>query len=126
MSRVSKGVWSLIFVGLMISLIIAGVVSYYADPNPDGLERVAEDQGFIEDAADSANAEIFASDYGIAGVEDERLSVGLAGVSRHRRHGGLSWDSDSFWFLGRGRQPIKEASMITHCLAPKQKGSARR
>jgi hypothetical protein len=102
MSRVSKGVWSLIFVGLMISLIIAGVVSYYADPNPDGLERVAEDQGFIEDAADSANAEIFASDYGIAGVEDERLSVGLAGalgiVVMIVVGFGL------FWFLGRGKK----------------------
>jgi hypothetical protein len=102
MSRMSKGVWSLVFVGLMISLIIAGVVSYYADPNPDGLERVAEDQGFIEDAADSANAEIFASDYGIAGVEDERLSVGLAGalgiVVMIVVGFGL------FWFLGRGKK----------------------
>lgn len=107
MSRVSKGVWSVIFVGLMISLIIAGVVSYYADPNPDGLERVAEDQGFIEDAADSANAEIFASDYGIAGVEDERLSVGLAGVLGIVVMVVVGFGL--FWFLGRGKKPTNIA-----------------
>lgn len=75
-----KALWTLIFVGLMVSLIIAGFVSFYADPNPDGLERVAEDTGFIDSATDSANAGLPTADYGIAGVEDERLSVGLAGV----------------------------------------------
>ncbi len=102
MSRTSKGVWSVIFVGLMISLIIAGVVSFYADANPDGLERVAEDQGFIEDAADSANAEIFASDYGIAGVEDERLSVGLAGLLGVVVMVVVGFGL--FWLLGRGKK----------------------
>ncbi len=102
MSRTSKGVWSVIFIGLMISLIIAGVVSFYADPNPDGLERVAEDQGFIEDAADSANAEIFASDYGIAGVEDERLSVGLAGLLGIVVMVVIGFGL--FWLLGRGKK----------------------
>ena len=75
-----KALWTVIFVGLMVSLIIAGFVSFYADPNPDGLERVAEDTGFIASATDSANAGLPTADYGIAGVEDERLSVGLAGV----------------------------------------------
>lgn len=102
MSRVNKGVWFLIFIGLVISLIIAGVVSFYADSNPDGLERVAEDQGFLETAADSANAEIFASDYGIAGVEDERLSVGLAGVLGIVIM--IVVGFGLFWFLGRGKK----------------------
>jgi len=102
MSRMSKGVWSVVFVGLMISLVIAGVVSYYADPNPDGLERVAEDQGFIEDAAESANAEIFASDYGIAGVEDDRLSVGLAGLLGIVVMVIVGFGL--FWLLGRGKK----------------------
>lgn len=75
-----KGVWTVIFVGIAVSLIVAGFVSFYADPNPDGLEKVAEDTGFIDTAQDSANAEIPLADYGVAGVEDERLSVGLAGI----------------------------------------------
>jgi cobalt/nickel transport protein len=97
-----KGVWTLVFIGLVLSLIIAGVVSFYADPNPDGLERVAEDQGFIEDAQDSANADIFAADYGIAGVEDERLSVGLAGVMGVVVMAVIAFGL--FWFLGRGKK----------------------
>lgn len=75
-----KGVWTVVFVGLVLSLIIAGFVSFYADENPDGLEAVAENHGFMDDAQESANAEIIFADYGVEGIEDERLSVGLAGV----------------------------------------------
>ena len=35
-------------IGLGIALIIAAVVSPFASSNPDGLERVAEDLGFID------------------------------------------------------------------------------
>jgi len=97
-----KSIWTVIFVGLTISLIIAGVVSFYADSNPDGLERVAEDQGFIDNATDSANSDIFAADYGIAGVEDERLSVGLAGVLGVVVMVIVSFSL--FWFLARGKK----------------------
>lgn len=70
----------LIVAGLLVSLLAAGVASYYASSSPDGLERVAADQGFDEHAQDNANAELPTADYGIAGIDDERLSVGLAGV----------------------------------------------
>ena len=97
-----RGVWTLVFVGLVLSLVIAGVVSFYADPNPDGLERVAEDQGFIENAQDSANADIVTADYGIAGIEDERLSVGLAGALGVIVMAAVAFGL--FWFLGRGKK----------------------
>lgn len=77
---VRKGVWIIVGVGLAVSLLLAGVVSYYASSSPDGLEKVAEDIGFIESAEDSAVAGSPLSDYGVSGVADERLSVGLAGV----------------------------------------------
>jgi cobalt/nickel transport protein len=32
--------------GLAASLLIAGVVSPFASPNPDGLDRVSQDHGF--------------------------------------------------------------------------------
>ncbi|MGB3768113.1 MAG: PDGLE domain-containing protein, partial [Phormidesmis sp.] len=35
-------------IGLGVALIIAAVVSPFASSNPDGLERVAEDLGFID------------------------------------------------------------------------------
>lgn len=66
--------------GIFVSLAVAGVVSYYASSDPDGLERVAEDEGFLETAKDSANAGTPLADYGVAGIENERLSVGLSGV----------------------------------------------
>jgi hypothetical protein len=69
-----------LIVGLLASFLLAGVVSFYASSSPDGLEKAAEEVGFIEQAEDSAVADSPLADYGIAGVDDERLSVGLAGV----------------------------------------------
>lgn len=66
--------------GALISLILAGVVSFYASSSPDGLEKVAEEIGFIETAKDPATAGSALADYGVEGVENERASVGIAGV----------------------------------------------
>jgi cobalt/nickel transport protein len=71
---------ALVVVGLVVSLLVAAVVSFYASAQPDGLEYVAEQVGFIDRAEDSAVAGSPLADYGTAGVEDERLSVGLAGL----------------------------------------------
>ncbi len=57
-----------------------GGASFYASSSPDGLEKVAEDIGFIETAKDNSNADTALADYGVKGVENERLSVGAAGV----------------------------------------------
>lgn len=77
---VRRGAWIVIGVGLAVSLVLAGVVSYYASSSPDGLEKVAGEVGFLGDAEDSAVAGSPLSDYGIEGVSDERVSVGLAGI----------------------------------------------
>ena len=66
--------------GFIVSLFLAGVVSFYASSDPDGLERVAEDIGFIETAKDHTFGDFTLSDYGIAGLENARLSVGFAGL----------------------------------------------
>lgn len=62
------------------SLIVAGALSYYASSHPDGLEKVAEDVGFLDTAKDSSVSGSPLADYGISGVENARLSVGLSGV----------------------------------------------
>jgi cobalt/nickel transport protein len=67
-------------VGFVISLFLAGVVSFYASSSPDGLEKVAEEIGFIETAKDHTNADGTLADYGVKGIENERASVGVAGV----------------------------------------------
>jgi cobalt/nickel transport protein len=66
--------------GLLVSLVLAGIVSFYASSSPDGLEKVADEIGFIETAKDPATAGSALADYGVAGVENERASVGVAGV----------------------------------------------
>jgi hypothetical protein len=66
--------------GLVVTLLLAGLVSGYASDRPDGLEAVAEEQGFADTARDSPLASSPLADYGLAPVEDERLSTGLAGV----------------------------------------------
>jgi cobalt/nickel transport protein len=65
---------------LFVSLLLAGVVSFYASSNPDGLEKVASEVGFIETAEDHTIADSPLADYGVKGVDNERLSVGLSGV----------------------------------------------
>lgn len=67
-------------IGLLVALLIAGVGSYYASSHPDGLEYVAEQTGFMDSADDSAVAGSPLADYQVDGVDDERLSGGLAGV----------------------------------------------
>jgi cobalt/nickel transport protein len=67
--------------GLVVALLIAGVASYYASTHPDGLEYVAEQAGFADTAEEHAGADGPLADYRVEGVEDERLSGGLAGVA---------------------------------------------
>lgn len=66
--------------GFLVSIFLAGVVSFYASSDPDGLEKVAGDIGFIETAKDHTYADGALADYGVKGIENERASVGVAGV----------------------------------------------
>jgi hypothetical protein len=70
----------LIIFGFAVSLALAGGVSYYKSSHPDGLEKVAGDVGFLDSEEDSAAKDSPLAEYGVAGVENERLSGGLAGV----------------------------------------------
>ena len=66
--------------GLLVALLLGGVASYYASSHPDGLEHVAERTGFLDSAEDHAAGGGPLADYAVKGVEDDRLSGGLAGV----------------------------------------------
>jgi hypothetical protein len=66
--------------GLIVALGLAFFVSPYASSSPDGLERVAIEEGFAEAAQDHPLAESPLADYQVRGVEDERLATGLSGV----------------------------------------------
>jgi cobalt/nickel transport protein len=71
---------TVLLVGLVASLIVAAVVSAWASAHPDGLEHVAQTLGFAGSAQDSVTSGSPLADYSAPGVEDARLSGGLAGV----------------------------------------------
>ena len=63
--------------GYFIALAVT-LLAPFASASPDGLERVAEDQGFIDTARDAPYAVI--ADYVLPGIESEALATTLAGV----------------------------------------------
>jgi cobalt/nickel transport protein len=65
---------------LVVTLLLAGVASYYASSHPDGLEHVAEKTGFLDTADDHPAGDGPMADYSVKGVDSPRLAGGLAGV----------------------------------------------
>jgi len=63
--------------GLLLAIVLA-LLSPLASPHPDGLERVAEDTGFIERAKDAPFQVI--PDYVFPGIENEAVATIIAGV----------------------------------------------
>jgi len=65
----------------LISLLVCMAVASFAplaSSSPDGLERVAEDKGFIYLAEDAPFMVI--ADYAFPGIENEALATILAGI----------------------------------------------
>ncbi len=75
--RSNRGLWA---TGLVTALVLAGFVSFYASANPDGLEKVATDQGIDKKAQEHASKDSPLADYGVKDISDARISGGLAGV----------------------------------------------
>jgi ABC-type spermidine/putrescine transport system permease subunit I len=69
-----RGWW---LIALFVALLLA-VASPLASSYPDGLERVAEDHGFIDRAAEPFYHII--PDYVFPGIPDEALATIVAGV----------------------------------------------
>ena len=70
----------LVTVGLVLSVLVAGVLSTYASRHPDGLQHVAAGLGFASSEQASATSGSPLAGYAVQGVSDPRLSGGLAGV----------------------------------------------
>ncbi|MGX1760496.1 energy-coupling factor ABC transporter permease [Streptomyces lydicus] len=75
--RSVRRVW---LAGLAAALVCAGGISYYASASPDGLEKVAHDQGIDAKAKDHAAKDSPLADYSVKDITDPRLAGGLAGV----------------------------------------------
>ena len=63
--------------GYFIALAVT-LIAPLASGSPDGLERVAEDQGFIDTARDAPYSVI--ADYVFPGIQNEALATILGGV----------------------------------------------
>ncbi len=65
---------------LLIAVLLALVISPFASSFPDGLERVAEDRGFLEKGEVEPAVKSPIPDYLMPGIKDERLATSIAGV----------------------------------------------
>ncbi|MCZ7414744.1 MULTISPECIES: energy-coupling factor ABC transporter permease [unclassified Streptomyces] len=92
--------------GLAATVVCAGFLSFYASSELDGLERVATDHEIIQQAEDSATADSPLADYGVEGVDDERLSGGLAGLIGVTAALGVG---TGFYLLARRREAGRNA-----------------
>lgn len=70
---------SFVVVGLAVALALVFFVAPIASGDPDGLERVAIDQGFSIEALDHPIDSPLA-DYGVGGIESERVGTMVAGA----------------------------------------------
>ena len=62
--------------GLLVTLVVAVVIAQFASTEPDGLEYVAGQEGFLETAQDHPLAESPLADYG----GDSKSNLILSGV----------------------------------------------
>ena len=68
-------------IGLLVAaMILAGVLSYFASSQPDGLEKVAGDQGISASERPHDGKDSPLADYQTAGLGDSWASGGIAGL----------------------------------------------
>jgi cobalt/nickel transport system permease protein len=75
-----KSLWLLIVGGLIVALGLAFFVSPFASSSPDGLNKVAIDKGVDAHERKPATAGSPLAGYGVRGVDNQRVSRGLAGI----------------------------------------------
>lgn len=79
--RPRVGARTFVLGGLLVTLLLATVVSQLAADDPDGLERVAEDQGFSDRAGEHAFGGSVFADYATRGIDNAELSLAVAGAA---------------------------------------------
>ncbi len=71
----------LFIVGLVVTLLVAAVVAQFASSSPDGLEYVAEQEGFADRAAEHDLAEVPLAKYGDDLTDNSWVNTAVAGVA---------------------------------------------
>ncbi|MFD7290035.1 energy-coupling factor ABC transporter permease [Streptomyces sp. NPDC059863] len=103
-ARSTRKVWA---TGLVTALVLAGFVSFYASASPDGLEKVAADQGIDRKTEPHHTVDSPLADYGVKDVDDARISGGLAGVIGVAAT--VAVGSGVFWAVRRRRTAAEPA-----------------
>ncbi|WP_354697730.1 hypothetical protein DSM112329_03369 [Paraconexibacter sp. AEG42_29] len=71
-----------VILALAVAIGLATAVSPFASASPDGLEKVAQDKGFVDDGRLHAlQDDAPVPDYAFPGIDDERLATGVAGFT---------------------------------------------
>jgi cobalt/nickel transport system permease protein len=70
----------LVLAGLIVALGLALFVSPFASRSPDGLDKVAADSGLDRAAEEHDLSDSPVAGYRVSGVDDDRVSTGVAGV----------------------------------------------
>jgi len=66
--------------GLGICITLAFLSGFFSSSAPDGLERVAIDEGFTQAAHEHTLSKSPLSGYSSPGIEDEKTGTGIAGA----------------------------------------------
>ena len=75
-----RNIIGLVVVGLVVAVALATFASPFASSSPDGLEKVAADKALDTDVEAHALVGGPLADYGVEGVDNARVSTGLAGL----------------------------------------------
>jgi cobalt/nickel transport protein len=70
-----------ILISLGLALLVAIILSPFASPHPDGLERVAEDKGFLAKGETRQIVNAPMPDYVFPGIHNEKIATAVAGVA---------------------------------------------
>ena len=68
----------LLLIGVVIAIVIAAASAFVASGSPDGLERIAQDYGFLQRAQDAPYRTL--PDYTVPGLGEGPLSTIVAGA----------------------------------------------
>lgn len=106
---------ALIVTGLGLALLVAIFLSPFASQSPDGLDRVAKDQGFDKKEQEETPAKKlpfyavfdsyalrFIPEYGKAGGISNKVATSLAGVAGTLATFGLAWGIGKLAVRGSG------------------------
>jgi len=70
-----------VIASVLVTMLLATVVSQFAVDGPDGLEAVAEDTGFISSGQEHGLTDSIFADYATTGINNEGLSLAIAGAA---------------------------------------------